>query len=308
MLTLANTPKNQLRIFDRFADSIKSKSLIHSLNPKPNYRFISIKRNINPKNINCFINTQNSFGSRIGLNCFGNYRFKHTSLHESDNNSPKNTFNNIQNETNGIESSLDESLIDTSRFDVASAEMLNNSSPFLIELTKALLETLHNGWELFGHQIGGMPWWGTIMVSAVVLRSLTTLPIAIYQQRATARVKALEPLIQGFGSLSNSANQIQNIHPDSVQLLNEMSNGGILWFSDLLTIDHTHTLPLIVTSLYLVNIEINQYHIRKLGAKQSKMRKALVNVFRGVSLIMLPISLNAPVVSTQLVLDFISAL
>lgn len=39
------------------------------------------------------------------------------------------------------------------------------------------------------HDATGMPWWGTIIVSTVLLRTIVTLPLTIYQNKVVARIE-----------------------------------------------------------------------------------------------------------------------
>lgn len=41
------------------------------------------------------------------------------------------------------------------------------------------------------HDCSGMPWWATIIVSTVLLRTIVTLPLTIYQQRIAARLELI---------------------------------------------------------------------------------------------------------------------
>lgn len=39
------------------------------------------------------------------------------------------------------------------------------------------------------HDVSGMPWWGTIIVSTILLRTMITLPLTIYQNKVVARLE-----------------------------------------------------------------------------------------------------------------------
>ncbi|CAG8606351.1 3974_t:CDS:2, partial [Dentiscutata heterogama] len=41
----------------------------------------------------------------------------------------------------------------------------------------------------------GLPWWATIIFTTIILRSIFTLPVAIYQQKSYARLLKAQPLI-----------------------------------------------------------------------------------------------------------------
>ncbi|CAG8688279.1 2416_t:CDS:2, partial [Cetraspora pellucida] len=47
----------------------------------------------------------------------------------------------------------------------------------------------------FIHASTGLPWWATIIFTTIILRSVFTLPVAIYQQRGYARLLSAQPLI-----------------------------------------------------------------------------------------------------------------
>lgn len=41
------------------------------------------------------------------------------------------------------------------------------------------------------HDITGLPWWATVILSTVLLRTVVTLPFAIYQNKISARIELL---------------------------------------------------------------------------------------------------------------------
>lgn len=41
------------------------------------------------------------------------------------------------------------------------------------------------------HDITGLPWWATIILSTIVLRTIVTMPLAIYQYKITAKVEII---------------------------------------------------------------------------------------------------------------------
>ncbi|PVD39543.1 hypothetical protein C0Q70_02178 [Pomacea canaliculata] len=45
------------------------------------------------------------------------------------------------------------------------------------------------------HSVTGLPWWASILVTTVLLRSLVTLPLTIYSMHIIARVEQLQPEI-----------------------------------------------------------------------------------------------------------------
>ncbi|KAL3283761.1 hypothetical protein HHI36_017931, partial [Cryptolaemus montrouzieri] len=42
------------------------------------------------------------------------------------------------------------------------------------------------------HLLTGLPWWGTIICSTILMRSLTTLPLSIYQKNIIAKLELLK--------------------------------------------------------------------------------------------------------------------
>ncbi|CAI2165662.1 18750_t:CDS:2 [Funneliformis geosporum] len=58
---------------------------------------------------------------------------------------------------------------------------------FIISFNQSVLEFMHNSTAL--------PWWATILISTILLRTLLTLPIAIIQQKSGARMISLQPQI-----------------------------------------------------------------------------------------------------------------
>ncbi|XP_077999455.1 cytochrome c oxidase assembly protein COX18, mitochondrial-like isoform X2 [Glandiceps talaboti] len=49
-----------------------------------------------------------------------------------------------------------------------------------------------------GHDFTHLPWWGSIVMTTVVLRAGITLPLAVYQNYIMAKVELLQPQIKGF--------------------------------------------------------------------------------------------------------------
>jgi membrane protein insertase Oxa1/YidC/SpoIIIJ len=60
----------------------------------------------------------------------------------------------------------------------------------MIAANQQFIETFHGA---------GLPWWASIVSATVCLRSVLTLPIAIYQQRAIGRMLAAAPIVQSWG-------------------------------------------------------------------------------------------------------------
>ncbi|RIA97344.1 60Kd inner membrane protein [Glomus cerebriforme] len=62
-----------------------------------------------------------------------------------------------------------------------------NDVNFIISFNQSILEFIHNS--------AGLPWWATILISTIILRTFITLPIAIIQQKSGARILSLQPQI-----------------------------------------------------------------------------------------------------------------
>ncbi|OMH81597.1 Mitochondrial inner membrane protein COX18 [Zancudomyces culisetae] len=133
--------------------------------------------------------------------------------HTSYNNQDNQNYPGEENHTGTPDSILEtDTTIDQIPYDILSAEniqAIDNSTPFIFELTQALLEKLHEGFAIFGINITGLPWWAAIFCSAIVLRGSATLPISIFQQRAIARTKKLEPVLKSWSNALKSFAQIE---------------------------------------------------------------------------------------------------
>lgn len=57
-----------------------------------------------------------------------------------------------------------------------------------IEIAQNVLETIHISTHL--------PWWSTIVLSCVGLRSLVTLPLGVYQNKLVAKIELLQPTLK----------------------------------------------------------------------------------------------------------------
>uniref|UniRef100_A0A8B9YTX3 Cytochrome c oxidase assembly factor COX18 n=1 Tax=Bos mutus grunniens TaxID=30521 RepID=A0A8B9YTX3_BOSMU len=55
---------------------------------------------------------------------------------------------------------------------------------------------------LFAHTASGLPWWGSILLTTVVLRGAVTLPLAAYQHYILAKVENLQPEIKTLRHLN----------------------------------------------------------------------------------------------------------
>ncbi|CAO3591804.1 unnamed protein product [Absidia cylindrospora] len=68
--------------------------------------------------------------------------------------------------------------------------VLDTSLPALISANEFILTAMH--------QDLGLPWWASIMMGTLALRTSLTLPVAVYQQRAIAKMINLAPMIQSW--------------------------------------------------------------------------------------------------------------
>ncbi|XP_050429554.1 cytochrome c oxidase assembly protein COX18, mitochondrial isoform X2 [Adelges cooleyi] len=203
------------------------------------------------------------------------------------------------------------------------------------------------------HELTGTSWWASIILSAVTLRLVITLPLTIYQHYNNAKLENLsiefQPTVKEIQqevtkaiklhkwpeikarrvynkALKKYWNELiirENCHPakstivvwiqlplwicmsiairnltlmlppsnDALIRFTELTEGGILWFTNLTDIDPTMCLPLILCLSNLLIIQI-QTHARN---KELTRKQAIVtNIFRSITLFMLPISYFLP--------------
>ncbi|CAG8579513.1 9228_t:CDS:2, partial [Acaulospora colombiana] len=186
------------------------------------------------------------------------------------------------------------------------------------------------------HDSTGLPWWATIMLSTIFLRSVFTLPIAIWQQKNAARLLNAQPRINGwFEKLKHQVarkmrSQGRSYEEFQAELqkkvfskkriclhtpymtghvtadeINDFENGGFLWFSDLTAVDPTLFFPLAIGATNLFNIELHRWTSR---GKPSTRQKVITNIGRGLSIIMVPVATKAPMVGDMFVLAYIKLL
>ncbi|KAK9727651.1 hypothetical protein K7432_001681 [Basidiobolus ranarum] len=228
-----------------------------------------------------------------------------------------------------------------------SALASQDSTPFFIEITKTLFETVHQGTAL--------PWWATIIGTTFLLRSVATFPIALYQQRSIGRMLALRPVVLSWGetlkqqiakdsskkrfSYEEYNSELQKQYRDKVKALyrqhkcqpivsfllpwvqmplfitlsftlrdmsgypipwlgmsgsnpvSDFDTGGLLWFTDLTSVDPTWTFPLAIGLTHLANTELNAYFMKQAPTLKQKV---IQNVFRGISVFMIPVASQVP--------------
>lgn len=206
------------------------------------------------------------------------------------------------------------------------------------------------------HDLTGLPWWATIILSTFALRTLITLPLTVYQYKIMGR---LEKIGQEFPAIlaelkketgyaikkfnwteqqakvmfAHSARKqwnklvvrdnchpaktaitmwvqlplwiiqsvaIRNIVyclPDSNSLeakvvLSELTVGGFGWIPNLTEVDASWILPVTLGVVNLVVIQV-QASLRKGGAA-SRFHTYATNVFRVLSVVMVPIAASVP--------------
>ena len=203
------------------------------------------------------------------------------------------------------------------------------------------------------HTTTGLPWWATIALTTIGLRTLLTVPLSIYSAHVIARVQNLKPEIDKLSKelkreVAMAVKQYDwdekmarkqynrnmkrlirelyikhNCHPlkssfvmltqiplwisMSLALRNmcgafkiqgivlptltpDLGSGGMLWFSNLLLPDATLILPLITGLSFLAIIEMNNLQ----RAETTRFRRALTNVFRVLSVVMVPVAATLP--------------
>lgn len=69
------------------------------------------------------------------------------------------------------------------------ATVTETSLPAVLAFNESVLNMIHDT---------GLPWWGTILLGTLFLRTSLTLPIAIYQQRSMGKMINLAPMIQSW--------------------------------------------------------------------------------------------------------------
>ncbi|XP_071952543.1 cytochrome c oxidase assembly protein COX18, mitochondrial-like isoform X2 [Antedon mediterranea] len=92
-------------------------------------------------------------------------------------------------------------------------------------------------------------------------------------------------------SLRNMTGAISsNFYLDPNCVVPTLSDGGTLWFTNLVLPDPLYILPLAVGLLNLINIELQTLNVRE----GSKFPKLVTNMLRGLSIIIIPIAAYMP--------------
>lgn len=205
------------------------------------------------------------------------------------------------------------------------------------------------------HDITGLPWWATIILSTILLRSCITVPLTIYQNKILARIELISmempDIVKQLKVEASQAKHLykwtdkqtrnvynrsikkqwtalivrENCHPlktmivlwgqiplwiiQSVSLRNlmsmmpnpntfeaqlaftQLSMGGIGWIPNLVEIDASYILPVMLGILNLAIIEIQ---VMSKVRPPSKLQKYTTNFFRILSVCMVPIAATVP--------------
>ncbi|KAK8389277.1 hypothetical protein O3P69_020906 [Scylla paramamosain] len=216
-----------------------------------------------------------------------------------------------------------------------------------------LVENLMEGLQAI-HDYSHLPWWGSIILSTILMRSILTFPFAVYQKYIMAKVENLKPemselvqelkketayAVRKYGwnekharyMFNRSAKKMwreliirDNCHPFkasavlwvqlplwismSVSLRNmasmmphqdtaaqvlfmQLSTGGFGWIPNLTDVDHSLILPVLMGLTNLLIIEISALSRIQEG---SRIQKIATNVFRVISVAMIPIASAVP--------------
>lgn len=206
---------------------------------------------------------------------------------------------------------------------------------------------------LYFHDVTGLSWWATIVTSTVLVRTLMTLPLSVYQNYILAKVENISMELKDLteelkretafakkaynlsdkqatilyrSSLKKQWRKLierDNCHPFKASLViwfqipvwvcmsfalrnlvyvtngdlsavvtcMELSTGGICWFPNLTEPDHSWILPVWFGLTNLAIIEIQK--MSKLR-QPSKLYNTFTNIFRGFTIIMVPVAASVP--------------
>ncbi|KAJ2499934.1 hypothetical protein GGH96_003117 [Coemansia sp. RSA 1972] len=73
---------------------------------------------------------------------------------------------------------------------------VSDSTPMMVEVTKMVLESVHNGTFFGSLTPNGLPWWAVIAGTTAVARVLLTTPISIYLHRMSVKQQSLNTLLK----------------------------------------------------------------------------------------------------------------
>jgi len=182
----------------------------------------------------------------------------------------------------------------------------------------------------FLHLTVGLPWWCAIIGGTIALRALV-FPLMIKGQVNTAKLSQIKPELDRLQEKMRDVSNLQNpmakaqvsielqdlfkkhdCHPVKgiisplIQLpmfisfflalrgmsylpVESLRTGGLLWFPDLVNADPFYVLPVITAATMLLTIETGA----EAGMANPQM-KNMKNVFRGMCVIMVPLTYNFP--------------
>lgn len=205
------------------------------------------------------------------------------------------------------------------------------------------------------HELTGLPWWATIVLNTVLLRTVITFPLAIYQNKILARLELIylemndiviqlkhetnvymaknkvpEQQMRVFynRSLDKQLTKLilrDNCHPmktsvvlwaqipfwicqsfairnllslypdplsiDAHIIFTSLSVGGFGWIPNLTEVDASYILPV---TLGLVNLTIIEISSMTRTTPPGKIQKCVTWLFRGFSIVMIPIAASVP--------------
>lgn len=205
------------------------------------------------------------------------------------------------------------------------------------------------------HDLTGLPWWASVILSTVLMRSLVTLPLAIYQNKIVARLEKIslempdivkelkqetayamkkfnwterEARITYNRSLKKQWDKLiirENCHPAKTMIVlwgqiplwimmsvsfrnmvhmlpdpgsieaqitfTELTLGGFGWIPNLTEVDHSLILPV---AMGLINLTIIEIQNAARTRDPSKLQRIFTNVFRGLSILMVPVAATVP--------------
>ncbi|GLG96518.1 Uncharacterized protein GBIM_03473 [Gryllus bimaculatus] len=164
------------------------------------------------------------------------------------------------------------------------------------------------------HDISCMPWWATIVMTTVVLRTTVTFPLALYQNYILAKLDILQlqlkEISKEMGRETSLAvkkfnwteKQAKAVYIRSVCIVVEISFKQMKkQWREMIVKENCHPakagllmlvqVPMWISlSLSLRNLVQNLSRIKQSG----KFQKILTNIFRGVSIAMIPLAASVP--------------
>jgi len=183
----------------------------------------------------------------------------------------------------------------------------------------------------FSHITLGLPWWSAILCGTVILRAVV-FPLMIKTQINAERLRRIQPDLERMQERMRDASNLQNpafqatittemtelfsknnCHPikallsPMIQLplfisfffalrgmsylpIESMKTGGLFWFTDLTLQDPYFILPVLASATMLLTIETGADPGMAANPNANKMK----NVFRGLCLIMVPLTYHFP--------------